>query len=342
MSDNINEVENNALINTEIINYNFNDDDYDYFSKTFYDNTFQDKEGNDITWISNGSKETRDKYLNEIIKDTTIKRGCCLNKKQISVRVPLTPDRLKELDEFPEKFGPPSTTKLMKKFNYEERLVAIDKNVCKQNGTHDSDGNVNHSLCENFYRTYCKNTLKNFFNQTGTNFNTYNHDDYAFYSPDCACFGDVRGVNKAVNGIPNKCIFSGCDPNKAYQDKLSRENSCDLTICNNLIDLSDSKVGGNINIKQNIEQVCGSDGQISEQESDNVNDKARTSSSASSSGSGTDSNEDDEEKEGEENESGITSFLTQYGYYVGGGAVVFCCCSILCIIVIVVMTTMNK
>jgi hypothetical protein len=182
------------------------------------------------------------KDADELLKNMPLNLGCCLNDKgsndtkplNINTRVPLSPYTAKD-------------NSLLKKFNFEKENLTIPPNSCP---------NVNFAgsnKCNAFVELYCKNVLKVFNDQKLPS------EDFIKYAPECACYAPREGVQlKYPSGTPSKCFKPGCENSlNIYMDPTSRNNQCDLTICENIVNLKNINANGDIQANIKLENICG-------------------------------------------------------------------------------------
>ena len=165
--------------------------------------------------------------LNQLLDDTTIKRGCCMRKKNgdpviVKVKIPRPKNHPIEVKDSVDD-----------RFNYIEKSVQIDDKLCDTTYSAYTNGS---SRCDDFYQSYCSNLRDDYQSMSGT----YVSGDWNSYAPECACYGqttDEMGVGaSSLRGlnIPPKCYMPQCGSSASYIDRVSRENQCELTVCNAL------------------------------------------------------------------------------------------------------------
>jgi hypothetical protein len=192
------------------------------------------------------SNITNQHELDNVLSSTTIKRGCCMRlpndtgKITVKVKIPI-----------PKGIVPQSGSD-NEKYNYIDKLVEFDKSLCDSkyvNGT---------STCNDFYTAYCSVANSDYMKMSK---DQYNLTSWANYAPDCACFGtipdDTKNIGNLNVNIPGKCYRPSCGTSVSYIDSVSRNNECNLTICNALFNASNISAGHDAGISSAITQNCG-------------------------------------------------------------------------------------
>lgn len=231
-------------------------------------------------------------YLDDILSSTTIKRACCLNgadKKKINVRIPI-PKNL-SLEGLPQ---------INKDFGYIDKIIEIPSGLCNSLKTSSgkdkyvkpdkSDTNYN-KPCDDFFDVYCSNMLTLYNGEYKSIYpnSTPNYDKFVNeYRPECACYNpnSTLASIKLPYGprclMYPKCTNANYDNGITYLDPLSREKCPDnLTICNQVIDLSNARAGGNINISPELQNTCGSSSSQSSSSSTIKTDDTKTNETSS-------------------------------------------------------------
>jgi len=187
------------------------------------------------------SDESTKSAFDEVLKSAPLKTGCCFRAKDnekertVLVRIPLKPNE--------------SVDPLLKKFDFNFKTLKIPENSCPVNYYGGSNE------CNTFFDVYCKNLVNEF---TKLNLPLENFTKFA---PECACYApktDVENVYPPTT--PPACYKTNCDnviDPIAYIDPISRNNPCDLTICNNIFNANNIQAGGNVNISAKLESACG-------------------------------------------------------------------------------------
>ena len=185
-----------------------------------------------------GSKIVKEKFLNDIISNTIVKRASCRNSDYVDVRVPILSKS--EIEDIKSKYGGFSSLGM---------YYTVRQNVPDRL----KDFTPRSLNCDTFYTVYCRNILKEF-NETRS---AYRHEDFVRYRDECACFGD-RSIRLGIpSGIPDKCVYSSCNGPLAYQTNQIKNSTCNFSVCNTIIDASDVTAGG-VSINPSIIQACGS------------------------------------------------------------------------------------
>ena len=181
------------------------------------------------------------KAFDEILINAPLKTGCCFRQindnkqRNVLVRIPLNPN---------ENIDP-----LFKKFDFKFKSLRIPENSCPINYYGGSNE------CNTFYDVYCTN-LVNEFNKLNLPI-----DNFTKFAPECACYApktDVQNVYPPTT--PPACYKTNCDniiDPIAYIDPISRNNPCDLRVCNNIFNANNIQAGGNVNISAKLESSCG-------------------------------------------------------------------------------------
>lgn len=190
----------------------------------------------------NNIEQTK-KAIDELFKNTPLKLGCCFRnsatdntKKSVVVRTPLNPY---DTDIDPD----------LLKFDFKFKTLDIPEGACP--ATY-----YGNSLdCNTLYDVYCRN-MANEFNKNG-----FTLDDFKKYAPECACYAPKYDKEKIYpDNTPPACYKQGCENRNniaAYVDPLSRNNPCDITVCQNILNLENVKAGGNVTVNAKLENTCG-------------------------------------------------------------------------------------
>ena len=195
-----------------------------------------------------GRSDVKNAILNRILHHTNAKRACCTGQKSVDVRIPIPNDV--DLNAYSDKKD------LYNNYQYFDVTgVEIPSDMCP------SDHKGAGAPCDNFYAVYCANVLDMYVKQLKEvkgDKAQYNHDEFLRYKPECACFGDISVFSEIPETFPRKCVFSGCgEGGKSYLDSGSRDQNCSLNVCKSIINAANADVGGNMNIKSDIQQNCG-------------------------------------------------------------------------------------
>jgi hypothetical protein len=223
------------------------------------------------TLFQNGTPSDSDVLgsLDRILSNTTIKRACCLrgpdpNNFSVNVRIPIPKDYSTDIPDINNKFG------------YIDKAVTVPASMCK--GLQTASGTADYvkpdkndpsysGPCDDFYAVYCAN-MRAFYNDEYQSVYPGSTPDYnkfsLEYKPECACFNPNPTIppGKLPYGplclmYPN-CTAANNDRGVAYLDSMSRSKCPDsLTICNQVLDLSNSSAGGNIVVSPGLSNQCG-------------------------------------------------------------------------------------
>ena len=182
-----------------------------------------------------------DKQLDDILKNTTIKRGCCLtnssdNIVKIKIRFPLH-----------EKFKANDYNYIFNKYKFIDYYITFNRSLCNNDYYRESE------KCDNFYRLYCENILS-FFKKE--NKNIFNQNDFVNYKNECACYGEKPDY--IIGDIQSNCYKDGCnsDDKNIYVDKSSREK-CATTFCIQAINYNKLDISGDMNTNTKLQNFCG-------------------------------------------------------------------------------------
>jgi len=197
--------------------------------------------------LNSGDPAKDKKQLDEILADTTLKRGVCRANSQgkpskVLVRIPI-----------------PKGASMMgtaKKYGYKDVLVDVSTHPrLQQTQKGYKPGNTK---CNQFYYLYCANVRKGY---KKANDGRFDVGDWPSYKADCACFPqDPVWLNRqGVGSLPGKCWAPKCGAEGAYEDEASRGKtgggeSCSVKVCNTDIDFSDVEAG---EIDAQIDATCG-------------------------------------------------------------------------------------
>jgi len=291
-------------------------DDLDYFNSAISYNGYTDSNDNKL------------KFLDNMLSNTTLKRFSCLGNNYVDVRLPVPPELRKEYDagKFPDSYI---------KFNYYDKQIEIDD-------AYKVDGFTPGSKeCDTFYTIYCRNML-NFYKEAVGEGN-YNQKEFAKYKPECACYSDLSVLDTIPVGFAPKCLFTGCTDPAAYKDPKSRSGHCDLKLCQSIVSAAGADAGGNIALKADITQNCGSGlsqadrAKLAGVDPGNT-DPGNTDPGNTDPGS-TDPGNTDPGSTDPDSEESPTEIIDKYTgsttntYMIGGGSLVLCCCIIFMIFI---------
>lgn len=196
-------------------------------------------------------------HLDDILKDTVIKRACCINHGRqgnetlenyiVDVRIPIPKDfDFSKVNE--------TKAKLYKKFGYIDKSVYVPKSICENydNGNY----NYNNNKCQDFMYLYCENSKKFYKDEITKLGGSPSDDEFYYYKPECACYADQPSY--ITGSVPPTCYAPGCDPNnnRVFQDTNSRKG-CSVTICQTNLNTSGLEAGGSVSINSKVSQACG-------------------------------------------------------------------------------------
>lgn len=192
---------------------------------------------------------TTNEELNQLLDNTTIKRGCCMRRNKgdkvfVKVKIPR-----------PVNYPIEVVGSVEHRFNYIEKVAEIDPKLCD---TQFSDYQPGSKPCDDFYQSYCDNLREDY---ESMNQQKFDPTDWTAYAPECACFGQkaentAQGSLLGLN-IPPKCYMPNCGDPTSYLDKVSRDGECEMTICNALFNADELAAGQNLSIQNKVEQNCG-------------------------------------------------------------------------------------
>lgn len=207
-------------------------------------------------------------YLDNILSSTTVKRACCLDgsdRKKVNVRIPI-----------PKNLSIEGLPQINKDFGFIDKVVEVPAGMCENLPTsHGSNTyskpdktNPNYNKpCDDFFDVYCANMLA-LYNEEHKSLNPNsapNYDKFVNeYKPECACYNpnSISAIDKLPYGprclMYPKCTNANNDNGLVYLDPMSRDKCPDnLTICNQIIDLSNVSAGGNIIVSPELNNTCG-------------------------------------------------------------------------------------
>ena len=233
-------------------------------AESFYDDSTPKGEAflkftNSISLTSNDKQ----KELNDLLVNTTIKRACCLGDPELpgsdNKRYKITV-KLPYVEELVPKTVDSTTKELWKNFGFMNKEIFVPKYMCSGYNKPTNTDNVT-TFCDKFYRAYCENAKQMYaIDLSGINNSAfkYNSEDFIKTTPDCACF--VDRLKNYSTGLQPSCYANTClSSSAAFTDKVTRkEGRCNLSQC-----IANIKVGdvtsidnarlqlGNFNIVQN-------------------------------------------------------------------------------------------
>jgi len=204
--------------------------------------------------------------LDKILSKTTIKRACCLggsnpNSFDVNVRIPIPKNYAGTIPDTNKKFG------------YIDKSIKVPSYMCT--GLPGPNGLTNYvkpntadysSPCDDFYSVYCANMRAAYNEEYQTAFPGKPPDPDLFsseYKKECACLNPnptfpPTFLSPLCLMYPN-CTKANNDLGYVYLDPLSRKPCPDnVTICQQVIDLSNTKAGGSLNISPELKNQCSS------------------------------------------------------------------------------------
>jgi hypothetical protein len=210
--------------------------------------------------------------INELLTQTTIKRACCMAKRDsskvdadnnitVNVKIPIPTGSASSTDKVGTKFG------------FKNVSVKVPKSACTRPeifgeayNTSDSS-KLGNPQCDNFIGGYCSNMKYLYKLENGNN--PFDPNEFSQYAPECPCYADLpiwaaQKDSSLPNGIPKICALTNCEQgnNDAYLDQSSRDGcKSNITFCteyNNWKSLNATQ-GGTINIDKKTVQNCGVD-----------------------------------------------------------------------------------
>lgn len=196
-----------------------------------------------VTDYDPNNYQKTDEGINKLFINIPKKLGCCLRNSQndnkartVIVRTPLNP-----YDTYDS---------MTKKFDFKFKTLDIPENSCP------TDFYAGSNECNTLYEAYCKNIISEF------NKNNFKVDDFKNYSPECACYAPKYEKELIYpDSTPPACYKQGCenilDP-VAYIDPISKNNPCDITVCQNIFKAENIITqGGDVNINATLQNSCG-------------------------------------------------------------------------------------
>ncbi len=198
-----------------------------------------------------GNQSPQD-VMNQYLNETTIKRACCMNRTGpanndgstgVNVKIPIPTNY-----NFQNELNPA----LNKQFGYIEKTVYVPQSLCDQNWKKFTP------YCDNFMEAYCTNQYKVFSEILGT---PDQGSIWPNYLKECSCFAPP---NNSFGAAPKNCYMMGCQggDTDVYLSSDSRDNNgnpltCDMTICNSIVNASNITAGGSANFNPVVMQNCG-------------------------------------------------------------------------------------
>jgi hypothetical protein len=271
---------------------------------------------NNISPLPNDDILTKATKVPDIMRHTTIKRGCCRfnaanttddTKIEVDVRLPGEHD--------------PDSEHMERKFGYIDKTVNFKAGMCKLDAKPYIKYDINEQ-CDKFMDIYCANIHKEYADLAGDKYNPF---EFARYKPECACYVDPNKV-PGVLDIPGmdgnpQCWFKPCTYASAYLKPGIRKgdgtaDKCKLDIlqCINEQNITVKDASGGVGIAtEGNKQVnnCVKTTQKSKKPSDNNNN---------------DDDDDDDDKDKDKDKDKIDSegLLEDpnFKFYIGGAVAV--------------------
>ena len=246
-----------SLVNTSMKNNLISDTDINFWRNSIL-----------LAGKSTSTNEQVKTILDQTLQNTTIKRACCLaggtTSYPVKVRIPIPSDFSGTLPKINTDFG------------FIDKVVQVPPTMC--NSLPSSNGNVPYKKpnrndpvyskpCDDFYKLYCANMLGLYTTEYLENLGGQSPDPFIYaneYKPECACYNFGSDIPSTVP-LSTKCLMypncneSNYDTGVAYLDPKSRD-LCpqSITICQQVVDLTNAQAGGNITISSQLKNQCGS------------------------------------------------------------------------------------
>lgn len=233
-----------------------------------------------------GDTEDIEKYANQTMKNTQLKRGICqslLNSSSnsiLNINLPYaTNDNINnEYISYVYKITDNNT-------NFED-MNKMNGNNKKYNETGLFED------CRRFYGIYCENVKKKLKQQFGDDYD----DDVLFsHNPDCVCYGDTledryqREPEKYKdfkdfinnNNDDRECQLKGCDNGKNFSPGVFKSKACgDIMICKNEVKFDETVMDhSDLNFIFNLSNKCGSDSDFNKGYNKQIEEKEKQKSS---------------------------------------------------------------
>lgn len=113
------------------------------------------------------------------------------------------------------------------------------------------------SYCNVFYASYCTN-MYDYLQSKGLT-----DKEKLLQIPECACyFPNTKEQEFYPAGTPAVCYKEGCNSGEAYIDPSSQQpdgsvKECDMTVCQNIVNIAGLSAGGSATINPTLENNCG-------------------------------------------------------------------------------------
>ena len=181
--------------------------------------------------------------INAKLTDAPLKLACCNinnNTKEFKYdfKVPLNPNNN-------------DISRDLKIKKYENEKITIPEGSCKV--LTDQGYEKYSDQCNLFMKLYCDNMVIEY------NKLNLNEITFADYCPECACYAPRTELETNIpDGISPKCYKNDCIDNSiSYLDPISQVNTCQTTICNNIVNASDIAAGGDAKFNLRLSNECG-------------------------------------------------------------------------------------
>jgi hypothetical protein len=227
-------------------------------------------------WGFANTTEVRN-FLTNNLKQTTLKRACCLQKPAVNRQTSQAINDHYEVDvriPAPADVGATGAAgkgQLYGTYGFYDKTVYVPKYMCE------SDAMKSYTKygtnCDNFYKSYCTASLEDYKKAkgitdlsdraTGTQ-----ASDYTIFSslwkPECGCYTPPPEWAKGKVNIVPKCFYPGCKPvigvyldEVSYDRESRRERDCQQVFCDASIDYGTITAGTDAQFKTAITQNCG-------------------------------------------------------------------------------------
>jgi hypothetical protein len=187
--------------------------------------------------------QSRKDAINAKLSSGPLKLACCnvtdnTKEFQYNFNVPIDPNN-KDI------------SRDLKIKKYENEKITIPEGSCK---VLTDEGYEKYSdQCNLFMKLYCDNMVIEY------NKLNLNEITFADYCPECACYAPRTELETNIpDGISPKCYKNDCIDNSiSYLDPISQVNTCQTTICNNIVNASDIAAGGDAKFNLRLSNECG-------------------------------------------------------------------------------------
>lgn len=214
--------------------------------------------------FSGGSYDEKMTAIDDILTNSTIKKGCCMYEKgtgtksdmiQTTVKIPVPETINSSLDDYGMNTG--DSGWLADNYSFYNKTIYFSESLCPKQYLNESQEGTD--LCDDFFYMYCANQKQDLDNKYDKDNTRVRQSEFVNFSPECACFGDMSAYEaEGIYSAP-VCLLEGCSvDNKIYLDPVSRQanGTCDASFCTSTINLSDAEVGQNMDINYANTQNC--------------------------------------------------------------------------------------